>query len=76
MEITARYHHTLGYDEQLWLYRNGTMFMGVTIDRTRSAKEWAERFGMKKCESITADTGEKFDIYRNDERGLANAIPA
>ncbi len=61
------------------LYKNTLLYKGVSlinIDRSPSSHYWIERQGMTKADNITLESGEKFDIYRNDARGLACAIPA
>jgi hypothetical protein len=60
------------YKETL-LYRGASL---VHIDKAKDALYWCKRHGMTFVETIAADdTGDKFDIYTNQERGLACAIP-
>ena len=60
------------------LYGNTLLYKGVNlinVDRSRDALYWCCRHGMEKVDSIVLESGEKLDIYRNDKRGLACAIP-
>ena len=61
------------------LYGNTLLYKGVNlinVDRSYDALYWCCRHGMEKTDSIVLESGEKLDIYRNDRRGLACAIPA
>ena len=45
----------------------------VYIDRAHDAIYWAARHGMTITDTVTAENGERFDIYTG--RGLGCAIP-
>ena len=60
------------------LYGNTLLYKGVNlinIDRSYDALYWCCRHCMEKTDSVILKSGEKLDIYRNDKRGLACAIP-
>lgn len=60
------------------LYGNTLLYKGVNlinVDRSCDALYWCGRHCMEKTDSIILESGEKLDIYRNDKRGLACAIP-
>ena len=60
------------------LYKDTLLYRGVSlinIDRSFDALYWCGRHGMEKVETIVLQSGETMDIYRNDKRSLACAIP-
>ena len=62
------------------LYKDTLLYRGVSlvyIDRSFDAVYWINRHGLSFVETIeTDDTKQRFNIYRNEKRNLATAIPA
>lgn len=75
MDIKVMVHHHPGFADSLWIYRNGTLSSSMNIDRTYDALYWMKRFEMTKCETVISESGEKFDIYKNDEFHRLCAVP-
>ncbi len=61
--------------ESLWIYSNNHLCQVINIDRTYAGREWCERKNMIITETITAENGETFSIYRKKDV-LVSAIPA
>lgn len=71
-------HHTPGYDDSLWMYSNGYMYSSPRIDYTVDAEYWCKRLDMTARETVTADNGKRYTIWRRTgtEIELECAIPA
>lgn len=71
-----KYHKSqIGYYDSLWIYRNGGLSETITIDKSWDALQWSASHGLLFVKNVVADNGKSYDIYRNDKRGLACAIP-
>lgn len=60
------------------LYGDTLLYRGVSlihIDRTFDARHWAARKGLVLVDTVTAG-GETLEIYINEKRNLACAIPS
>ena len=57
----------------LWLYKYGCLVDHLYIDPCYDAIAWNSRHGMRKADTVTADNGEMYDIWKGN--GYANAIP-
>lgn len=75
MTVTGKVLGRYGGGEELRISRNGCTMELVSIDRTYYGPEWCQNHGMRVTETITADTGEKFDIWRLEGK-LVCAIPS
>ena len=66
------------YDNRV-LYKDTFLYKGVQliyIDRDRNAMYWINRQGMKKADTVMDyNSGDMYDVYRNDARGLACCVP-
>lgn len=60
--------------EELMIYRNGSLTELISIDRTFYGPEWNEKHGMVITETVDADNGEKFDVWRRKDE-LVGATP-
>ena len=63
------------FSDQLWIRRGGVLSI-ISIDRTYDALYWMNRHEMTRRYSITAENGEIFDIYQNDQYDRICAVPA
>jgi len=70
MKKTVRIHSF----NSLWIYAGGHLIETLPIDKTFDAVYWARRLKMEKAETVTAETGEQFTIYRKGTE-LHTAIP-
>ena len=61
-------------NNSLWIYRNGYLYLHVSVDSTFYGLDWCIRHGMKPEEKVTADNGKNYDIWRSKE--YVAAIPA
>ena len=73
MSVTAK---VIGghYDQNLRVTYDGAMVVHYHIDRTYYGPEWCQKHGMVITDTIEADNGEKFDIWRRGNESVC-AIP-
>lgn len=74
MTVTAKVKKTAGYNDELMIYRNGSLTDIIHIDRTFYGPEWNQNHGMIIVETVETENGERFDIWRKGNE-LACAIP-
>jgi len=74
MTTTAKVLSTYSGGDELRIFRNGCTTEFISIDRTFYGPEWCRNHGMVVTETVKADSGEKFDIWRLENR-LVCAIP-
>ena len=67
-------HHTTGYPDALWQYRNGSLIRTIAIDNTYDAVYWCNRHNMAVNEVVTADNDKQYAIWRGDNRVCALPI--
>ena len=63
-----------GFNDSLLIYDSGSLVEMITIDRTFYGPEWNEKHGMIITETIEADDGMQYDIWRRSNE-LVCAIP-
>ncbi len=76
MKTTARVHKGYGCEDLMVRRAIGdslTLEM-LNIDRTHYGPEWCEKHGMQIVETIAADNGETFNVWKKGSE-LACAIP-
>ena len=74
MTVTAKVLRGYGGKDDLRIFRNGQTTDIISIDRTYYGREWCEKHGMVITETVEADSGEMFEIWRL-ERRMVCAIP-
>ena len=74
------FRRRLCYGDSLWIYRNGFLMEHIGIDNTYDAIYWCNRKGMAVREVVTADNGNRYAIWTNDNLVCAlpvrNEVPA
>jgi len=64
-----------GYNRQdLRVYGDGYLLYSMTVDRTYYGPEWCKKHGMVIADTVEADNGETFNIWRKADE-LICAIP-
>lgn len=68
-------HHTTGYPDALWQYRNGSLIRTIAIDNTYDAVYWCNRTNMSISEFVRADDDNVYAIWTNPDTELIVALP-